>query len=248
MKEFKVLMYHEVINREMFNYDKYKGIKVQQNYRDILPLVLFHYLDSFKEQMQFLYNEGYVTLSLKDIIDFYYGNKELPEKAVLLTFDDMYKSVLINVYPILKHYNFHAVGFIVRDWVFNEPQKNFKDYSVCLSFKELDKMRDIFEYANHTKALHTRGNSKMALQNIDKEVFIKDIKECEKVVTTKKVFAYPFGVYTEENIKWLKEIGFLLAFTTEKGKNTRLTNPYKLHRNGIFLDYDLEKFKTILNN
>lgn len=247
MGNFKVLMYHEIISKDNFQYSKYKGIKVKQNYEDALPPALFHCLESFEEEMKFLYDEGYVTLSLNDIIDFYYNKKPLPNKAILLTFDDMYKSVLINAYPILKKYKFHAVGFLVRDWIFDEVQKNSMDYSVCLSYEELDMMKDVFEYANHTKALHTRANGKTALQSVDKETFVKDIKDCEEIVTTKNVFAYPFGVYNEENIKNLKELGFLLAFTTEGGKNDISTNPFKLHRNGVFLDYDLEKFKVILN-
>jgi len=242
-----VLMYHEIICKDKFQYNQYKGIKVKQNYEDALPPVLFHYLETFEEEMKFLYDEGYVTLSLSDIIDFYYGNETLPEKAVLLTFDDMYKSVLTNVYPILKKYGFHGVGFVVRDWIFDEVQADDVNYSVCLSYEELDKMKDVFEYANHTKALHTRENGQTALQSVDREEFINDVKNCEDITSTKNVFAYPFGVYTEDNIKALKELGFLLAFTTENGKNNISTNPYELNRNGVLLDYDLVKFKEILN-
>jgi peptidoglycan/xylan/chitin deacetylase (PgdA/CDA1 family) len=197
--------------------------------------------------MQYLYEEGYVTLSLKDVIDFYYNDKVLPQKSVLLTFDDMYKSVLLNAYPILKKYNFHAVGFMVKDWIFDKVQNNLNNKSVCLSMEELDQMRDVFEYANHTKALHTKKDNITALYSVDKDTFIKDIKECEEYVDTKHVFAYPFGFYSEENIEWLKEIGFSLAFTTQGGINTKETNTYKLHRNGVLLDYDLEKFKNIFN-
>ena len=247
MKGFNVLMYHEIIGRNDFNYPSYKGIKVQQDYEDVLPPVLFAYLDNFEKQMKYLYEEGYVTLSLKDVIDFYYYNKDLPEKSVLLTFDDMYKSVLHNAYPILKKYNFHAVGFVVKDWIFDEIQENSNNQSVCLSMKELDQMRDVFEYANHTKSLHTRKDNITALLSVDKDTFVKDITECEKHVDTKNVLAYPFGFYKEENIDWLKEIGFLLAFTSQGGINTKETNPYKLHRNGVLLDFDLEKFKDILN-
>ncbi len=247
MEKFTVLMYHEIISKEEFDYTKYEGIKVQQDYHDVLPPVLFVYLDEFEKQMKYLYDEGYVTLSLKDVIDFYYNNKVLPEKSVLLTFDDMYKSVLLYVYPILKKYNFHGVGFVVESWLFDDAQNYSKTQSVCLSREELDQMRDVFEYGNHTKALHTRKDGQTVLQSVEKTLFIEDIKACEQFVGTKHVFAYPFGAYTHENIEWLKECEFLLALTSEAGTNIKSTDPYKLHRNGVLLDYDFEQFKGIFN-
>lgn len=247
MEGFNVLMYHEVIKKNDFDYVNYKGIKVKQGYQDVLPPVLFAYLENFERQMKYLHDEGYRTLTLKEVIDFYYNDGKLPEKAVLLTFDDLYKSILRYAYPILKKYAFHAVGFLVRDWVFNEVQKNSDNQSVCMSWEELDQMRDVFEYANHTGSLHTRNNGKGALEDIDKSSFAQDIKACEDYVTTKHVFAYPFGIYTIENMDWLREAGFLLAFTSVPGKNTKETNPYELYRDGVLLDYDLEKFKAVLS-
>jgi peptidoglycan/xylan/chitin deacetylase (PgdA/CDA1 family) len=247
MEGFKVLMYHEIIKKEDFNYAEYKGIRVQQDYRDILPPVLFAYLENFEKQMKYLYDEGYVTLSLNDVIEFYYNNKALAEKSVLLTFDDMYKSVLLYAYPTLKKYGFHAVGFVVKDWIFDEAQSHSANQSVCLSKEELNKMRDVFEYANHTKALHTRKEGQGALQMVDKTSFLEDINACEQFADTKHVFAYPFGIYTDENIAWLTEAGFKLAFTSEGGTNTKTTEPYELHRNGVLLDYDFGKFKAIFN-
>jgi peptidoglycan/xylan/chitin deacetylase (PgdA/CDA1 family) len=248
MEGFHVLMYHELIKKEDFDYANYKGIKVQQDYQDILPPVLFAHLEAFESQMKYLYEEGYVTLTLRDVIDFYYHNKALPEKSVLLTFDDLYKSILLYAYPILKKYNFHAVGFVVKDWLFEEVQSYSTTQSVCLSKQELEQMKDVFEYANHTKALHTRRAGQGALQIVDKSSFIEDMKDCEQYVGTKNVFAYPFGIYTDENIDWLKGEGFLLAFTSVDGKNTKATDTYKLHRNGVLLGYDLEAFKAIFNH
>lgn len=248
MKGFKVLMYHEIIRTEDFDYTRYQGIKVRQDYHDVLPPVLFAYLEAFEKQMKYLYDEGYVTLSLKDVIDYYYNNKSLPDKSVLLTFDDMYKSVLLYAYPILKKYGFHAVGFVVRDWLFDEVQGYSANHSVCLSREELEQMKDVFEYANHTKALHTREDGKGALQTSDKARFLEDIMNCEQFVDTKHAFAYPFGIYTDENIAWLREAGFLLAFTSVEGTNTRETDPYKLHRNGVLLNYDIEKFIAMMKD
>jgi len=246
MNGFITLMYHEVIDREGYNREKYKGIKVKQDYYDILPEELFCFKDEFEKQMAYLYENGYTTLTIEQVIDFYYTNKPIPDKSVLLTFDDAYKSVLLNAYPTLKKYNFHAVGFVVLGWIFDEPQEYIKDYSVCMSKDELLSMSDVFEYGNHTNLLHTRKGMKSALQTEDKKTVLEDLEECEDFVTAKKIFAYPFGLYKKENIDWLKEFGTLLAFTSSNGFNTKETNPLELHRNACLLRYSINDFKNIL--
>jgi hypothetical protein len=187
MSGFNVLMYHEIIKREDFNLDNPSHIKVNQDYDDILPSVLFAYLDEFEKQMKYLYDNGYKTLKLKEVIDYYYNDREIPEKSVLLTFDDMYKSIYIYAYPILKKYNFNAVGFVVLDWLFDENQNYSHTSSVCMSKIELKEISDVFEFANHTKSMHTRNADATTVQSADKESFLKDLAECENYEITNSI-------------------------------------------------------------
>jgi peptidoglycan/xylan/chitin deacetylase (PgdA/CDA1 family) len=248
MKGFNVLMYHEIIKKENYDFNNASHIKVRQDYDDILPNMLFTYLEEFEMQMKYLYENGYKTLRLQDVADYYYNNKVLPEKSVLLTFDDMFKSVYIYAYPILKKYNFNAVGFVVLDWIFDEKQEYSSSSSVCMSKDELKEISDVFEFANHTKALHTRKGEATTVQTIDKESFIKDIEKCEAFVNAKGAFAYPFGGYNEEVINRLKELGFKLGFTSVPGKNNINTEPFELHRDGVLINIDLNKFINMLKN
>lgn len=246
MNGFSVLMYHEIVNKNNFKYDNYKGICVQQKYDDKLPEPLFCYKEDFEKQMQYLNDNKYKTITIQDIKDFYYKDKLFPEKAVLLTFDDMYKSVYINAYPLLKKYGFHCVGFVVKDWVFNENQVYSAEKSVCMSKQELEMISDVFEFANHTTRLHTRNKKGTAFVTSDKEQIESDLLECEDFVSTKKVFAYPFGVYNDSSIELLKNNGYKLGFTSEDGYNTKETDPLKLKRNCVYLNMDILKFKNIL--
>jgi len=246
MNGFYTLMYHEIVEREGYDRKRYKGIKVKQNYHDVLPEGLFCFKDEFEKQMAYLFENGYTTLTIQQVIDFYYNDKPIPEKSILLTFDDAYKSVLLNAYPILKKYNFHAVCFVVLGWLFDEAKEYTKEYSVCMSRDELLSMSDVFEYCNHTNILHTRKGMESALQAENKDTVLEDLKECETFVNTKKVFAYPFGLYNKENIDWLKELGFLLAFTSVAGFNTKNTNPLELHRNACLLQYNINDFIRML--
>lgn len=245
MNSFITLMYHEIIKREDFTPTINEGICVSDGYEDKLPTPLFCFLDEFEEQMRYLHEQGYTTLTLQQVKDFYYSGKSLPEKAVLLTFDDMFKSVYIYAYPILKKYGFHGVGFVVKDWLFSQPQEYKIEKSVTMSFQEVEKISDVFEFANHTASLHKRRKECTEVQAADEEILYKDLMECEAFVNTKEVFAYPFGGYNEQVIKNLREWGFSLGFTTEEGKNNIATDTMKLHRYGVFINYDINKFMDI---
>lgn len=254
MPGFHALMYHEIIKREDFEPQNQSGIKVKQGYGIVLPQALFCYLDEFEKQMRYLSERGYHTLTLREVIDFYYNGGTLPEKAVLLSFDDMFKSVRLYAWPILKKYNFHAVGFVVLDWLFDGEQEYSPRSSVCMSKGELAQLRDTFEFANHTRSLHTWMGAQPAAPRIaqtaaqvaDAESFTRDIMACEEFVTAKGVFAYPFGVYDEMMIKRLQGLGFKLAFTTQPGRNDAGTNPLALHRDAVVLNMDSDNFAQMM--
>lgn len=248
MSSFITLMYHEIIKKEDFTPTVNQGICVSDNYVDKLPTPLFCFLDEFEKQMKYLYENGYKTLTLKEVKDFYYEGKTLPEKAVLLTFDDLFKSVYIYAYPILKKYCFHAVGFMVKNWLFSEPQEYSVEKSVTMSLKEVEEISNVFEFANHTASLHKRGKDYTEVQIAEKALLYKDLMACEEVVNTKGVFAYPFGGYNQGVIDNLKEWGYLLGFTSDPGKNTAKTNPMELHRYGVFINYDIDKFIEMFNS
>jgi peptidoglycan/xylan/chitin deacetylase (PgdA/CDA1 family) len=241
-------MYHEIIKKEDLNSDDGSLINVKQDYQDKLPRALFVYLEEFKKQMDYLYQSGYKTLKLQDVLDFYYQNKDLPEKSVLITFDDMYKSVLLYAYPILKKYNFNAVGFVVSDWLFDQKMAYSPLESRCLSKNELAEMNDFFEYANHSAGLHRRKNEVTDLEQVDKETFVDDTRRCEKYIDFKNIYAFPFGKYTKNIVENLKDLNYQLAFTTKTGANNININPLELRRNAVILNYELEDFKKILNN
>ncbi|MGO2853715.1 MAG: polysaccharide deacetylase family protein, partial [Tetragenococcus koreensis] len=106
---FHTLMYHEIREKGTFDTQNPSPILVKQSYEDALPTKLFCDFTDFKAQMDFLEKENYHTLTLQEIKDFYQKGKDLPEKSVLLTFDDAYQSIYKYAYPILQQKNFHAV-------------------------------------------------------------------------------------------------------------------------------------------
>ena len=71
----------------------------------------------FINQLEYLRSNGYTFVNPEDILAASRGGKALPEKAVLLTFDDAYESFYSYVYPVLRLYNIPAVLSVVSYWI-----------------------------------------------------------------------------------------------------------------------------------
>lgn len=113
-------------------------------------------------QFTWLQENGYHPVSLQQIVDARAGRAALPDKAVLLTFDDGYQSVYTKVFPLLKQFNFPAVVAIVGEWIETPADKkvSYGDDLVprdhFATWGELREMlaSGLVEIASHTHDLH----------------------------------------------------------------------------------------------
>ena len=92
-----------------------------------LPIVMYHHVlkeagrlnqftispDEFRMDMQYLKDCGYSPIVIQDLINYVQDGAPLPEKPVMITFDDGYESFHEYVYPILQEYQYKAVYSIV---------------------------------------------------------------------------------------------------------------------------------------
>lgn len=114
-------------------------------------------------QLSWIAQNGYHPVSLQQIIDARTGKKPLPEKALLLTFDDGFESVYSKVFPLLKQFNYPALVAVVGDWIQTPPNQpvQFGDITVPRAeFVNWDQLREmmksgLIEVASHTYSLHT---------------------------------------------------------------------------------------------
>lgn len=117
-------------------------------------------LDSFIKQLEFLKAHNFNFISTDDIMKARSGEKRLPEKAVLITFDDAYESFYENVLPILKMYRCPAVVCVISDWI-DKPPLDFSTGNIKFQkkFMTWDQLREVassglVKVASHSNALH----------------------------------------------------------------------------------------------
>src|SRR5690349_18321731 len=120
----------------------------------------------FVRQMDWLRNNGYHFVTVDDLLADEAGRRPLPDKAVLITFDDGYRSMYDHAWPILKAWKIPAVVAVVGVWEDDRTTVNFDGKIIprdkLMSWKELRELADsgLVEIGSHSFDLHRgiKGN------------------------------------------------------------------------------------------
>ena len=166
----------------------------------------FNYIntpESFEENIKILLENGYTIISMKELDEANNYKKELPNKPIIITFDDGYYSNYEYIYPILKKYNIKASIFIITDKIGQEIDGiKYLDWDECLEMQN----SGLVEIFSHSKK-HVFYD-KLPVREIR-----DDVKESYRMIEKHlgkqklKVFAYPYGAYTNETVQTLKNNG-----------------------------------------
>lgn len=216
-----------------------------------IPILMFHHFvddeidcnstatitgDKFNEVLDEISSLGYTCVSFKELIDYADSGKELPEKPILLTMDDGYKSNFEIAFPILKEKNMKAlVSIIGKSTQYTSSYIENKSLP-HVSWDELNMMIDsgVFEVGNHTFDMHevTAGGGKR--DGITKNFFEseleysravrEDISSLEKALEfncdyENNVFCYPYGMYDELSEAVISGLGYKVTLTVDEGIN-----------------------------
>lgn len=194
--------------------------------------------EMLKEQLNYINDNDYVTITIKELYDYLKNNQPIPEKSIVITFDDGYMNNYTEAFPILKEMNMKATIFCVG---------NSLDGSYYLSKDAIKEMSDYgIDIESHTvNHLHLD-----TLSYNDQVSELKRSKEILENITGKEVLsiAYPFGDYNDDTLRAVKDAGYKLAFTTNLGLSDRNDNIFELDRIYISSYYDMNTFKNLLEN
>lgn len=174
----------------------------------------------FAEQLDYLQSEGYTTITVKDYVMAVRGYKPLPEKPIILTFDDGYADNYTEMLPILEAHGMTAVVYVIT----NELGK-----PGYLTFDELKDMeRRGLEIGSHT-------SDHLPLTELDETFKRRQLRESKIYLEWSGLqpicsLSYPNGAFDEELEELLREENYLAAVTGEAGLNTPETNPFELYR------------------
>jgi peptidoglycan/xylan/chitin deacetylase (PgdA/CDA1 family) len=186
----------------------------------------------FSQQMQWLHDHGYQTLSLLRLAEHILTGVSLPERSVVLTFDDGYQSVYQVALPVLIQYGFNATVFLVaghcggyNDW---DGQPAGIPHLPLLDWQQVQEMDQAgIDFGAHTVS-HAR------LDKLSMEKVRQEILDSRQIITDKlghavNSFAYPYGRY-DQQVKGLVRETFLTACSARLGLVSSESDPYELKR------------------
>jgi peptidoglycan/xylan/chitin deacetylase (PgdA/CDA1 family) len=218
-KSIPVLMYHSI------DYEKGNELRLPK--------------EQFKEQMKYLKDNGYTTLTLNELYNFLEKNKPIPEKSIVITLDDGYVDNYTNAYPILKELGLNATVFVVTSNIDKDKRTLTSE-----QIKEMDE-------AGIQIASHTYNHDKLDDLPYEKQLqtMKKSKDDLEKILNHKVDFiAYPYGKWNEESIKAAKDAGYKMAFTTQGGWSNKQDGIYTLNRVYISSLKGIDNFKDRITN
>ncbi|MDR3644504.1 MAG: polysaccharide deacetylase family protein [Clostridia bacterium] len=236
-----------------------------------LPIIMYHEIRAynnnrmaispyeFESDLRYLQRNGYTTITMTDLIHYVYDDMPLPEKPIILTFDDGYLNNYAYAFPLLKKYHMTAVLSVIgknADDFTRVPDKNL-DYSHA-TWDQLAEMArsGCFEIQNHTYNMHTitykrYGCAKNAGESEEhyEKALTDDLMRCQQEIsdnlgTVPNTFTYPYGNVSSDSLAIIKKLGFLASLSCKYGINLIDRNPdglYCLMRISRYHDVSLSK-------
>ena len=179
--------------------------------------------EDFAEQLDYLAEEGYTTITPQDYARARKGKQQLPEEPIILSFDDGYEDNWRVVLPMLEERGMKAVFYMVTNSI-GKPG--------YLTWDNLfDMERRGMEIGSHT-ANHLPLTT-LSPEKQREELRLSKLMLEWKGMKTIYSFSYPNGSYNAGVVAMLAEEEYLTAVTGEAGLNTLETNPYLLRRVNI---------------
>lgn len=206
--------------------------QAQQGDSISLPILMYHsvqddttkyHLNDFvlsTEEMEadliYLKEIGYTAIFMEDVIDYVFYQGDLPEKPIVLSFDDGYMDNYVNLFPLLEEYETKAViSFIGSLSSKNSPVRDLWGMTNAQT-KEMEQS-GLVEFQCHTYDMHfsqgregslpLEGEDSLVYQNILQADLQKNRDKFAQIgLTPASTFSYPGGLICQENQSIIKEL------------------------------------------
>lgn len=227
-----------------------------------LPILMYHHIspdplrrgdyvvspETFENDLKYLSSLGYTCIGLQELLDYVDGRGSLPEKSVMITFDDGQRSFAEYALPLLEKYDMCAVAAIVGKYADDYTQSG--DTSVSYAYMAWSELAELaadphVELQSHSYDMHSLGRRRgCAMMRGEGEAdyrkaFSKDMtllsERFRKHIGAEPIaFAYPFGIRNSLCRELLTEKGFRALFTCDERVNVISRDPGCLYELGRF--------------
>ncbi len=205
--------------------------------------------ETFAQHMKLISEQGYTPITVKDFAQLMRNSSPLPNKPIILTFDDGFADFYNSAFPILQGFHFPATLFVVTEnmegtskWLKLEGEE---DRRMLTWFQLSDVQRAGIECGTHS-ATHTHldtAKPEIARQEI---ICSKDTLE-QKLGSPVHSMAYPYGHYTETVRQMVIEAGYSAACAVRNAMSHTNDNLFSLARITIYRKTDVVRLRDLLD-
>ncbi len=226
-----------------------KALKAEFGVR--LPVLAYHHVgtpkpgaypdlsvpaERFERHIRWLYKRGYRSIRPADWLRWRQDGRGLPEKPVILTFDDAYADIAEHALPVLQRYGFGATVFVVTGHIGGTNAWDEARGSAIHPLMTADQLR-YWAAQGVEFGAHSRTHPDLAaipVADAEKEL-LRSRDELSTLLGRRvTAFAYPYGRYVQA-VSDIARGAFEVAFTTDPGLNDLSTDPFLLRRSCVGL-------------
>lgn len=222
-----------------------------------LPILMYHHIthlaanasstwrtltvtpEAFEAQVKYLADHGYHAIYFSNLVAYFQNGVPLPEKPIILTFDDGWVDDYKVAYPILRKYCMVGTFFPPINWVNNGGGMQVMDWPMI---EEMS--RGGMEFGSHTLNHHLLNNlneTQIRQQLVDSKAEIE-----KHVVRPVVALAYPGGGYNALVVSLVPKAGYSAAVGVTANPDQLRANLFTLHRTTITYSDNLEMFERRL--
>lgn len=178
-----------------------------------------------RQQFEAIREAGVTPISMDALYAHLRDGEPLPEKAILLTFDDGYQGQFDNAYPLLQEFNYPAAYFVQTGFV-GIPTS--KDHFTWDQMRQMDR-EGLVSFGGHTI------NHPSDLRLLDQDKLVREVTESKHKMEAELGheilhFAYPTGYRDERVMQVVQDAGFKLSFTMDPGFTGQSPNLLEVRR------------------
>ncbi|GAA3774311.1 polysaccharide deacetylase family protein [Streptomyces chiangmaiensis] len=200
--------------------------------------------EAFAEQMAQLADLGCTPVTTTELARSWREGGPLPERPVLITFDDGYEGVHRHALPVLAEHGFVSTLFVSTGWI-----RGAHDTGGGLdTMLDWDQVRDLagggVEIGGHS---HTHPQ----LDQVDDDALWFELLRCKEIVTDELgsvpvSFAYPYGYSSRRVRRRVREAGYRQSLAVGNGLARRRQGPYALQRVTVRRGTGAEEFERLV--
>ena len=200
----------------------YHYVSVPPPNADIYRLDLSVTPDRFATHLLALSSTGYTTISLYDLLAHLTQGTPLPQKPVILSFDDGYRDNYENAFPLLQEFGMTATFFVVTDYI-NEGLSAYLTWEMAREMQAAG--MHIESHARTHVDLRNRKDSFLIWQALGSVETIES-----ELGMRPRFITYPSGHYDANTIRIFKDIDFWAGLTTIQGATHSTDDLFQLKR------------------